>query len=102
MDIDITFWIGVISLVLSFPLTIAANLATPRVLSYLEKRRLIKAGKTRKEALLWYNYLRAYHEGRRDKYPYYIVLAASAVLFAIASSTLFIFAFLITAYAKFV
>jgi hypothetical protein len=88
MNTDISFWVGVISLVLTVPLAVTANLLTPRVFSYLEKRRLIKARKTRTQALLIYNRIRAFREGRRDKYAFYILLASSAVLFAIASSTI--------------
>jgi hypothetical protein len=72
--------------VLAIPLGIATNLLTPRVVSYLDKRRLIKTGKTRKQALLIYNRIRAFQEGRRDKYPYYILLSGTAALFGIASS----------------
>jgi hypothetical protein len=90
MNIDIALWIGVASLVLALPLGIASNLLTPRLISYLEKRRLIKTRKTRQQALRVYNRIRAFREGRRDRYPYYILLGISAVLLAIAASTVVI------------
>jgi len=87
MEKDIIgLWVGIISLVLAIPLGIASNLLTTRLLSYLERRRLIKARKTRQQALQVYKRIRAFQEGRRDKYPFYILLASSAVLCAIASS----------------
>jgi membrane protein implicated in regulation of membrane protease activity len=93
---SIALWIGVMSLVLAVPLAVAANLLTPHVFSYLEKRRLIKARKTRTQALLIYNRIRAFREGRRDRYSYSILLAGSAVLCAIASSTIIIGVLLIS------
>lgn len=94
--VNVTFWLGVIAFVLAVPLNVAANLLTPRVLAYLDKRKLIKARKTRAQALRTYNRIRAFKEGRRDKYAYYFLLASSAVLCAIASSTIFIAVLLIS------
>ncbi len=97
MEKDIIgFWVGIISLVLAIPLGIASNLLTTRLLSYLERRRLIKARKTRQQALQVYKRIRAFQEGRRDKYPFYILLASSAVLCAIASSTILVGVLLIS------
>jgi hypothetical protein len=96
MNIDIALWIGVASLMLALPLGIASNLLTPRLISYLEKRKLIKTRKTRQQALLIYNRIRAFREGRRDRYPYYILLGISAVLLAIAASTVVIVVLLIS------
>jgi hypothetical protein len=90
MSTDISLWIGVIALMLAVPLGVAANLLTPRVAAYLDKRKLIKARKTRAQAILTYNRIRAFREGRRDKYAYYFVVASSGVLCAIASSTIMI------------
>jgi len=85
MNIDV---IGEIALVLAVPLGVA--LLTPHVMAYLDKRKLIKTRKTRAQAILIYNRIRAFREGRRDKYAYYFLLASSGVLCAIASSTIFI------------
>jgi Flp pilus assembly protein TadB len=96
MNVDTALWIGVASLVLAIPLGIASNLLTSRLISYLEKRKLIKANKTRQQAIQIYHRIRAFRGGKRDKYPYYILLAISAVLFAIAGSTIVIVVLLIS------
>jgi hypothetical protein len=96
MNIDIALWIGVTSLVLAIPLSIASNLLTTRVISYLEKRKLIKARKTKEQALQAYNRIKAFREGTRDRYPYYILLGSSAALCAVASSTIVIVVVLIS------
>jgi hypothetical protein len=93
---SIALWIGVISLVLAVPLTVIGNLISPRVASYLDRRQLIKARRTKEQALRIYNRIRAFREGRRDRYPYYILLAGSAVLCAIASSTIVVVVVLIS------
>ena len=55
-----------------------------------------KARKTKDQALRIYNRIQAFREGRRDRYSYYILLAGSAVLCAIASSTIIIGVLLIS------
>src|SRR5262245_60568285 len=90
MSPELGLWIGVIALVLAVPLGVAANLLTFRVVAYLENRKLIKARKTRAQALVTYNRIRAFKEGRRDKYAWYFVVATSGVVCAIASSTIII------------
>jgi hypothetical protein len=96
MNIDIALWIGVASLVLAIPLAIIGNLLSPRVASYLERRQRIKARKTKKQALRIYNRIKAFREGTRDRYPYYILLGGSAALCAVASSTIVIVVVLIS------
>jgi hypothetical protein len=96
MNIDIALWIGVASLVLAVPLAVIGNLISPRVASYLERRQLIKARRTKAQALRIYNRIRAFREGTRDRYPYYILLASSAVLCAVASSTIVVVVVLIS------
>jgi hypothetical protein len=91
MNID--RWIGIVGLIfgaLGIVVDVASPLFTPRLISYLEKRKLIKTHKTRQQALQIYNRIRAFREGRRDKYPFYVLLGSSAVLFAIAASTIII------------
>ena len=63
---------------------------TPRLVSYLEKRKLIKARKTREQALQIYNRIKAFREGKRDRYPFYMLLVGSAVISAIGASTIII------------
>jgi hypothetical protein len=96
MNFDIALWVSVVSLVLIVPLGIASNLLTPRLISYLERRKLIKTRKTKEQALRTYNRIKAFREGRRDKYPYFILLGSSAVLLAIAASTMVIVVLLIS------
>jgi membrane protein implicated in regulation of membrane protease activity len=92
----IALWVGVISLVLAVPMGIASIMLTPRLLSYLEKRKLIKARKTKEQALQIYNRIRAFREGRRDKYAFYILLGSVAVLCAVAASTIIIVVLLVS------
>ena len=95
MDIDAGLAVAVIGLVLAIPLGIASNLLTSRLISFLEKRKLIKTHKTRQQALLVYNRIRAFKEGRRDRYPFYLLLAALSVICAVAASTIVIVILLI-------
>jgi hypothetical protein len=87
INMGIGDWIGVVSLILSIPLGIAANLLAPRFLAYLENRKLLKTHRSREQALLYYNFLADLKSGRRDRYPYYILLGTQSVLCGIASAT---------------
>jgi hypothetical protein len=69
--VDLGFWMGITALALAIPLGIASNLLTSRLVAYLERRRLIKTHKTREQAIQTYKRIKAFHEGKRDKYPYY-------------------------------
>jgi sensor histidine kinase YesM len=92
-----SFWLG---LLLAVPLGIASgiasNLLTPRLLSYLENRKLRKTNKTRQQALQGYNRIKAFREGKRDKYPYYMLLVSAAVICATVASTMVIIVFVIS------
>lgn len=90
MDIDLGFWVGITALVLAIPLGIASNLLTSRLIAYLEKRKLIKTHKTREQAIQAYKRTRAFHEGKRDKYPFYIVLGSLGTICAMATCTMII------------
>jgi hypothetical protein len=87
---DLSGWIGVIALALAVPLGVASHLLAIRFTSFLERRKLIKTHKTRQQALQGYERIKAFHEGRRDKYPYYMLLMGAAVLLGIAASTVVI------------
>jgi hypothetical protein len=93
---DISFWLGITALVLAVPMGITSNLLTPRLVSYLEKRQLIKARKTREQALQIYNRIKAFREGKRDRYPFYMLLVGSAVISAIGASTIIIIVLLMS------
>ena len=83
---DLSAWISITALVLIVPLGIASNLLTLRFASFLERRKLIKTHKTRQQALQGYEHIKAFHEGRRDRYPYYMLLVGSSALLAIAAT----------------
>jgi hypothetical protein len=70
-QLDWGFWLGISALVLAIPLGVITNLLTPRVMTFLERRKLIKTHKTRRQALESYDRMRAFHEGRKDKYGNY-------------------------------
>jgi hypothetical protein len=85
--VSIGDWLGVVSLVLAIPLGIASSLLTTRLVSYLEKRRLIKTHRTREQDLATYRNIESFKNGTRDKYASYIALAVFAVNFAICGAT---------------
>jgi uncharacterized membrane protein YhaH (DUF805 family) len=87
------FWWGVIiTLIVGIPvayiIAILAHMHAPRLVQYLHSRKLLKEHKTRKQALVVFNRIKAFHEGKRDRYAYYILLAGWAVVCAIVASTL--------------
>jgi hypothetical protein len=96
IEMNIDLLLVVVGWLLAVPIGIASNLLTSRLTSYLEKRKLIKAHKTRQQALQIYNRIRAFREGRRDKYAYYILLGSSAVILAVAASTIVIVVFIVS------
>jgi hypothetical protein len=81
------FAFAIISLVLVVPLGIASNLLTPRLLAYLEKRKLIKSNRSKEQELANYKRVEAFKNGTRDRYPYYILLATAAVISAVGLAT---------------
>jgi amino acid permease len=93
---DVGGWIGVIALALAIPLGVLSHLLSIRVVSFLEQRKLIKAQKTKEQARRTYERIKAFHEGRRDRHVYYILLGSSSVLLAVAASTIMVVAALIS------
>jgi ABC-type transport system involved in cytochrome bd biosynthesis fused ATPase/permease subunit len=89
---DFSAWVSITALILVIPLGVASNLLTYRFSSFLERRKLIKTHKTRQQALQGYERIKAFHEGRRDKYPYYMLLMGTAVLLCIVAATIVIVA----------
>jgi hypothetical protein len=75
-------------LALAIPLGVASNLLTARVIAYLEKRKLLKSHRTKRQALVVFNRIKAFKEGKRDRYPFYMILASSAVCCCVIASTL--------------
>jgi hypothetical protein len=87
------FWLGVIiTLIVGIPgaygMAILANMHTPRLVHFFESRKLLKKHKTRQQALVGFNRTKAFHEGTRDRYSFYILFASGAVISAIVASTL--------------
>jgi hypothetical protein len=87
------FWWGVIvTLIVGIPgayaMAVLANMHTPRLVNFLESRKLLKRHKTRQQALQVFNRTKAFHDGTRDRYAFYILLASAALVCAIVSSTL--------------
>lgn len=95
----IEFWLGVVvTLVVGIPgayvIGLLANLHTPRLVQFLERRKLLKTHKTKKQALVFFNRIEAFHKGKRDRYPYYMILASAAVSCTVLASTLGLIAFI--------
>lgn len=86
-NVDIGLWLGVLSLLLVVPLGIATNLLTPRVVAYLEKRKLLKTHRTKEQDLAAYQQIEAFKNGSRDRYSYYILIATSAVISSVGLAT---------------
>lgn len=94
MQMGMGDWFGLIALLLAIPLGIAANLLTPRLVRFLENRKLIKTNKSKQQALQHYQRIKAFHEGRQDKYAYYVLLLGVSVLSGIAASIILISTFI--------
>ncbi len=84
---DVSSWLSVVALVLVIPLGVITNLLTPRVIAYLEKRKLLKSHRTKSQDIAAYKRIESFKDGTRDKYPFYILLATASVLSGIASAT---------------
>jgi hypothetical protein len=92
---DSQFWLGVIVTVVvglpgAYVINILANMHTPRLVRFLESRKLLKKHKTRQQALRNFNRIKAFRDGTRDRYAYYILLASAAVVCGIIASTLLV------------
>jgi hypothetical protein len=85
--LDVGAWLGIIALVLALPVGVMGHVLGHKVLLHLEKRKLVKGNATRLQAIRAYNRIKSFHNRTRDRYPYYLLLAASAVICAVASAT---------------
>ena len=96
MNIETNFWglVGVVGLVLTIPLNIASNLLTPRVINYLERRKIIKSHRSKEQELANYKRVEAFKNGTRDRYPFYILLATVTVICAVGVATCLVLAVL--------
>jgi membrane protein DedA with SNARE-associated domain len=82
----------VIGIILGMPVAyiigVLAHMHTPRVVQFLDRRKLLKTHKTRQQALKMFSRIEAFRNGTSDKYNFYILLASSAIVCAILASTL--------------
>lgn len=90
------FWIGVIvTLVVGIPVAYAvailAHMHAPRLAQYFESRQLLKKHKTRQQALVVFNRLKDFNEGKQDRNAHYIPLSTGAIISSIIASTLVLF-----------
>jgi hypothetical protein len=85
--IDWSLVASVVSLILVIPLGIASNLLTPLLIAYLQKRKLIKANRSKEQELANYKRVEAFKNGTRDRYPFYILIATAAAISAVGSAT---------------
>jgi|HubBroStandDraft_6_1064221.scaffolds.fasta_scaffold354781_3 fatty acid desaturase len=95
MNIETNFWglVGVVGvvvgLVLTIPLNIASNLLTPRVINYLERRKIIKSHRSKEQELANYKRVDAFKNG-----TIYILLATATVICAVGVATCLVLAVL--------
>jgi uncharacterized membrane protein len=85
--IDWSLVASVVSLALVIPLGIASNLLTPLLIAYLEKRKLIKSNRSKEQELANYKRVKAFKNGTRDRYPFYILVATAAVISSVGLAT---------------
>jgi hypothetical protein len=75
------FWLGVIiTLIVGIPgaylIGILANLHTPRLIEFLDRRKLLKTHKTKKQALRVFNRIKNFRSGKKEIDIQFIVLSA--------------------------
>jgi len=85
VSIVITLIVGI---PIAYALALLANLHTPRLIQFLDRRKLLKTYKTKKQALEVFNRIKAFRDGKRDRYPYYIILAGAATILSTAGATI--------------
>lgn len=93
---DRQFWLGLLlGGILSVPTGIISILLARHVTAYLERRKLIKTRKTREQALEAFRRVKAFRNGTKDRYPFYMLLTGSSVLAALTACTVVIAVLLI-------
>jgi hypothetical protein len=90
---DITTWISVAALALVVPLGVATNLLTPKVVGYLERRKLLKTHRTREQEISEYKRIEEFKNRVRDRYPYYILLSSASSIFMLIAFALALLTF---------
>jgi membrane protein DedA with SNARE-associated domain len=92
-DLSNIHWLElVIGMLLGVPVAylvgILAHMHAVRFGHFLDNRKLLKKAKTKQQALLVFNRIKAFKEGKRDRYPFYMILSSSAVCCSIIAATL--------------
>jgi len=85
----------VLGIPVTFIITILANLFYPRLVAFLDSRRIAKIRRSKTQALRAYARIKAFRDGTRDKYPFYILLSSAGVISAIAASTCIVIIFIL-------
>lgn len=86
----LTLVIGVfLGVPVAYVIGILAHMHTPKVVQFLENRKLVKRYKTRQQALVVFNRIKSFHERRGDRYASYILLSTRYVLSGLLASILF-------------
>lgn len=84
----ITLLLGIaLGIPVALVINVVTNLFNPRLVAFLDSRRVANIRRSKDEALRVYARVKAFHEGTRDRYPFYLLLSSAAVICAIAAST---------------
>jgi hypothetical protein len=86
----LTLVLGIIlGIPVAYVIGVLAHMHTPKFVHYLESRKLLKTHKTRQQAIAVFNRVRSFHDGRRDRYAFYIICAVGSVLSGLVATICF-------------
>ncbi len=77
-----------VTIVITYVISIVAILHAPRLGQFLDRRKLLKRARTKKQALEVFNRVKSFRDGTRDRYPFYILLASSAIICVMVALTI--------------
>ena len=84
----LTLFLGIVlGIPVALVINAVSNLFQPRLNAFIDSRRVAKIRRSREQALRTYARIRAFHEGSRDRYPFYLLLSSGSVIAAIIAST---------------
>lgn len=78
----------VVGIIGGYVAAVLGGLHSNRWANYFNNRKLLKTRKTKQQALVAFNRIKEFHERKRDRYPFYLLLATSSILCAIFASTM--------------
>jgi hypothetical protein len=78
----------VLGIPVAYLIGILSNVHAIRFMQFRDNRKLLKKAKTRQQALLIFQRIKAFKEGKRDRYAFYMILASSAVCCSTLAATL--------------